>query len=42
MPDFDFDIDLSAIEEAMRSACHGGPSFLSVIVVYNAGYPFFR
>lgn len=26
MPDFDFDIDLSAIEEAMRSACHGGPS----------------
>lgn len=25
MPDFDFDIDLSAIEEAMRSACHGGP-----------------
>ncbi|MGN0072617.1 MAG: hypothetical protein ACI36W_02295 [Coriobacteriales bacterium] len=26
MPEFDFDIDLSAIEEAMRSACHGGPS----------------
>ena len=25
-PAFDFDIDLSAIEEAMRSACHGGPS----------------
>lgn len=25
MPEFDFDIDLSAIEEAMRSACHGGP-----------------
>ena len=25
-PAFEFDIDLSAIEEAMRSACHGGPS----------------